>query len=293
SPSGGHYAGAPLAPGRLRVITAEFDLAPPSAAPTGHDLQAAAERLTGAPLPELEVHWLTGYGNPTRNADRYGEHNVFLAGDAAHVHFPQNGLGIGTGLHDAVNLGWKLAAVLAGRAGDELLDTYHAERYPVGAEACTVVRAQIELCHPPERVEALRSVVARLFEFDDVNRHLVETVTGTGVRYPMPYATQHPLLGRRLRTVPLETAGGATDVAKLLHGGRGVLLDLSDGESGWARESAGWESLIDLVTARPVPGIDATALLLRPDGHVAWVATAEDDKGLRAALSTWWGRAAR
>jgi hypothetical protein len=247
-------------------------------------------RLTGTELPKVPIRWLNRFGNPTRNAERYRNGRVLIAGDAAHVHFPLNGQGIQTGLHDAVNLGWKLAAALTGWAPEHLVETYQEERHPVGEWVCTNVRAQVELCFPPEKVEPLREVMRALIGLDAVNEYLIETVTGLGVRYAMP-APGHPLLGRRLRDVPLETANGPSSVAHTLRPGLGVVLDLTpSGSLGGSAD--GWDGRVSVVHAAPTDQIPAAALLLRPDGHVAWAATGEPDAdGLRTALQHWFGAA--
>ncbi|MFF2660054.1 FAD-dependent monooxygenase [Kitasatospora sp. NPDC058032] len=296
APTGGHYAAAPLAPGLMRVVTAEFGVPSPGASVpvTLEEFQDSARRLTGAELPTTKARWMERYGNPTRNAERYRQGRAFLVGDAAHIHFPLNGQGLGTGLHDAVNLGWKLAADLNGWAPEGLLDTYHDERRPVGEWVCTNVRAQVELSHPPEKMAPLRAVVAQLMSLSEVNRHLIELVTGLWVRYPMDRSgadsgTGHPLLGLRLRNVPLTTADGSSSVAAALHRGRGLLLDFT-ADADLGQEAAGWADLVDVVRAEATTEIDAAAVLLRPDGHVAWAdARGDDIKGLRSALTGWFG----
>jgi 2-polyprenyl-6-methoxyphenol hydroxylase-like FAD-dependent oxidoreductase len=308
APTGDHYTGAPLEPGLLRVITAEFEAAPPPAdSPvTLEELRDAVWRLTGTELKPDAVRWLVRYGNPTRNAERYRDRRVFLAGDAAHVHFPLNGQALNNCLHDAANLGWKLAAVLAGTAAGDLLESYEAERRPVGERSCSSVAAQVALSYPAQKVAPLRAAVAELIAFDDVNRHLIDQVTGLGVRYQLSYPERpfgedaHPLLGRRPAPVPLVHAAGpaAGEPARLadaLRAGRGVLLDLS-GKGALAGECAPWDGRVDVLAVEPTPALDAAALLLRPDGHVAWVARSADDAddadGLRQALTAWFGQPA-
>jgi 2-polyprenyl-6-methoxyphenol hydroxylase-like FAD-dependent oxidoreductase len=294
-PSGGHFLGAPTEPGIFRAMLAEFGVESP-AADTPVDLEELREsvlRITGAELKSDRARWLSRYPNDTRNAERYAQGRVFLAGDAAHVHYPFNGKGIGTGIHDAQNLGWKLAATLHGWAPGGLLETYHAERHPVGQEACDTVRAQVSLCYPPEAVAPLRDLLGRLARFDDVRKYLVATVTGMGVRYPVG-EDAHPLTGLRLPHTELTTSpGGPAKVPALLHGGRGLLLDLTGGGLGLhTSEVAGLENRIDTVIAQPSPDIEARAVLLRPDGHVAWAVGdggSEDVAGLSAAVRTWFG----
>ncbi|MEU5693426.1 FAD-dependent monooxygenase [Actinosynnema sp. NPDC020468] len=282
--SGGHYTAAPLAPGLLRLVTAEFGRPAPTGEVTTAELVAAARRLVRAELPVTGVRWAERYAHSTRNAAEYRRGRVFLAGDAAHVFFPLNGQGIETGLHDAVNLGWKLAAVLAGRE-DALLDTYHAERHPVGAWAGTTALAQVQLSRPAAEVAAVREVLGRLIALRGVSRFLLDAVTGRGVRYPVG-GPGHPSLGARLPTAAVTTSRGATTVTALLRSGRGVLLDLSAGALDLT--AAGWEDRVDVVTAEPSPDLPGTAFLLRPDGHVAW-ATDGGTEGAREALTRWFG----
>ncbi|TDD79749.1 FAD-dependent monooxygenase [Actinomadura rubrisoli] len=291
--SGGHYLGAPLEPGVLRIMTAEFGVEPPAGdVPVGMDeLKAATLRLTGHDLKTDTFRWLRRYQNTTRNADRYADGPVFLAGEAAHVHYPFNGQGIGTGVQDAVNLGWKLAATLQGWAPAGLLDTYHAERHPAGAAACANVRAQVALCHPPEAVAPLREIFATLASFEEVNTYLIELVTGQSVTYPAAEGA-HPLTGRRLPHVPLTVDGADSGTAALLRPGRGTLLDLTGGRSAPATAYAALAEgfRVDVRAAAPSRHIAAETVLLRPDGHVAWAAgDGKDLDGLDAALRAWFG----
>jgi 2-polyprenyl-6-methoxyphenol hydroxylase-like FAD-dependent oxidoreductase len=293
-PSGGHFLGAPFEPGVYRVMLAEFGReSPPEHVPVDiEELCDSMLRLTGVELKAEKFRWLSRYANVTRNAERYSDGPVFLAGDAAHVHYPFNGLGIGTGIHDAVNLGWKLAATLHGWAPAGLLDTYHAERHPVGQAACDIVRAEVSLCHPPDTMAPMRGVLARLIEFDDVRHYLVDAVTGIGVRYPSGEGNAHPLVGRRLPHTELTSPDGPGSVPALLYNGRGVLLDLTGGPAGGlgADEVVGFRDRVDVVSAQPTTDIGATAVLLRPDGHVAWAAGEDEDmNGLRASLRAWFG----
>jgi hypothetical protein len=218
---------------------------------------------------------------------------VFLAGDAAHVHFPLGGQALSTGIEDAVNLGWKLAADVQGWAPKELLDSYHDERHPVGARACMTTRAQVAVMHPLEKVAPLRDVLTELFQFEEVNDYLVKMAAGLDIQYTFEYpgsagTVAHPLLGWRLPDIALKTATGVSGVAQALHAGRGVLLDFSGGA---AVELDGWADRVDVVAAEPTTEIDATAVLLRPDGRVAWAHgdDAAGYAGLLAALAMWFG----
>ncbi|GHH88403.1 putative oxygenase [Streptomyces sulfonofaciens] len=303
----GFFTVAPAGPDLLRVTTGEFDReVAPDTPLTRDDLYAALERITGIGLDTGTARWLAHWYAPTRQAERYRAGRVLVAGDAAHVHFPLGGQALSTGLEDAVNLGWKLAAEVRGRAPEGLLDTYHAERHPVGARACRTTRAQMALMHPMDRVGPLRDVFTELVRLDEVNAYLVEMAGGLDVRYPFACpdgaagAEPHPLLGTRLPDAPLVTGDGATSVYRLLHSGRGVLLDLSGagappapsgpGVRRRAEAAAGWSDRVAVAVAEPTDEIGAAALLLRPDGRVAWaVADAAADASPATALRTWFG----
>jgi 2-polyprenyl-6-methoxyphenol hydroxylase-like FAD-dependent oxidoreductase len=299
SPVGGTYAGTPTEPGTVRVSTAEWGVEPedPDAPVTLAELNARVERLTGTTFTTATPKWLTRVENPTANAETYRAGRVFLVGDAAHVFFPFNGQRLSTGFQDATNLGWKLAADLRGDAPPGLLDSYHAERHPAAEWAIATVSAQESLVDPAQGAAALRTVFTALIEQPDTNRLLAETVMGLAVRYPLG---EGPLVGRRLPHVGLKTAEGETSVAAILRPGRGVLLNLTGTA---ARAAEGYPGRVDVVTATGSPDIPATAVLLRPDGHVAWAepiragsggstgADGADGAGsdLAAALRTWFG----
>jgi bifunctional hydroxylase/dehydrase len=297
SQAGGMYMCLPIGPDTVRLMTAEFGRAPEDreSVVTPEETRTTIHRLTGTDPGPLELRWMSRYRNLSGLADAYHEDGVFLAGDAAHAMFPLNGQAITSGLHDAVNLGWKLAAAVHGWAAPDLLDTYHAERWPVGRRACVNIRAQISLSEDPDQVAPLREVVSRLASFEEGNAHLVEMVMGLDIDYSDPSDTgraRHALLGRVLPPVQLKTEDGPTDTARLSHAGRGVLLDLS-GDPGTDWKVAGWQDRIDVVAAAPAPELAVRALLLRPDGHVAWVAPEHDARAtLHATLDRWFGSAA-
>lgn len=284
----GMFTVAPSAPGVLRVSTGEFGVEPAdAAAPAGvAELRDAARRLTGRDLDLPEPHWLARWGHRTRQAERYRDGRVLLAGDAAHVIFPLGGQALSTGVEDAVNLAWKLAAALRGDAPAGLLDTYEAERHPVAARARRTTLAQSALMHPMDRIAPLRELFAELVELPQVNEFLVDMAAARDVRYA--FGPDHPLVGGRLPDVPLTTASGGIGLAGTLHAARGVLLVLGDGAAP-AEEAAGWAGRVDVVRAAPSAEIDATALLLRPDGRVAWAAGDGGAAGLRDALAAWFG----
>ncbi|WP_326691540.1 FAD-dependent monooxygenase [Streptomyces sp. NBC_01795] len=289
----GLFTVTPTGPATLRVMTGELGRTPadPDAEPTPEELRERARHITGADLALESPHWLARWFHITRLADRYRTGRVFLVGEAAHVHFPLGGQALSTTIEDAVDLGWKLAAAVHGWAPEGLLDTYHAERHPVGARACRTTLAQTALMHPMDRIAPVRELLAELIGFDDVNAHLVRLAGALDVTYPLggDGAQAHPLTGRRLGDVVLETPEGEHGLAELLRPGRGVVVDLSGGLLG-PRGTEGWQGRVDVVMAEPSAGIGATGLLLRPDGRVAWATDDSDDKGLRAALERWFGQ---
>ena len=204
---------------------------------------------------------------------------VLLAGDAAHVHPPLGGQGLNLGIQDAFNLGWKLAAAVDGWAPAGMLDSYESERRPVADDVLTITRAQSELIAPEPGPQAVRRLLTELMGFDDVAAFLAEKVPGTGIRYD--FGPGPALLGRRMRDIPLSNGR----LYHLLHRGRGLLLDQTGGLS-----IAGWTDRVDYVADRS-PELDPPAVLLRPDGHVAWIGDAQDD--LIRSAPTWFGAAVR
>ncbi|MFF3862583.1 FAD-dependent monooxygenase [Streptomyces sp. NPDC002209] len=299
--AGGDYSAIAFEPGWYRVITSEYDrVADRDEAPTFEQLRDSLIRVAGTDFGMHSPRWVSRFNDAARQAATYREGRVLLAGDAAHIHFPAGGQGLNMGVQDAVNLGWKLASVVRGRAPESLLDSYHAERHPVGERVLHNTRAQSALARPGAQTDALREVFGSLMVFDDVNRHLRLMLTALDIRYPVD--VDHPLAGRRVPDADLKTPEGTIGVYDLLHAARPVLLDLS-GSAELAAVAKGWADRVDLVEARsedgswPVPAIDEVpapaALLIRPDGHVAWASDggAPDTSALRAALTTWFGPA--
>ena len=219
--------------------------------------------------------WLSRFGDATRLADRYRVGRVLLAGDAAHIHPPIGGQGLNLGVQDAVNLGWKLAAQIRGWAPDTLLDTYQAERHPVAADVLDNTRAQMELSSTEPGPQAVRRLLTELMDFDEVNRHLIEKITAIGIRYD--FGAGPDLLGRRLPDLDVEQ-GRLYD---LLHRGRGLLLDRTG-----RLTAGGWSDRVDHL-ADPTAALDVPAVLLRPDGHVAWIG--DDQQDLDDHLARWFG----
>ncbi|MEU3038922.1 rifampin monooxygenase [Streptomyces griseoaurantiacus] len=262
------FGAMPLGDGAYRLVApAEGVAEDRTVPPTLEELRRQVRKLAGTDLGVHSPRWLSRFGDATRQAERYRCGRVLLAGDAAHIHPPTGGQGLNLGLQDAFNLGWKLAAEVAGWAPEGLLDSYHAERHPVAAEVLDNTRAQMELMSVEPGPQAVRRLVSRLMDFEEVNRYLTERITAIGIRYD--FGEGHELLGRRLRDVRL----GRGRLYELTRGGRGLLLEGTGGLS-----VAGWEDRVDHVVDTVDDGerLDVPAVLLRPDGHVAW---AGDDQG--------------
>jgi 2-polyprenyl-6-methoxyphenol hydroxylase-like FAD-dependent oxidoreductase len=248
-----------------------------SVPPTLDEVKQQLRVYAGTDFGVHSPRWISRFTDATRQAERYRVGRVFLAGDAAHVHPPLGGQGLNLGLQDAFNLGWKLAAAVAGWAPDDLLDTYQAERHPVAEDVLNRTRAQGELMLPEPGPRAARRLLSELMDLDDVNRYLVERVTAIGVRYD--FGVDDPAIGRRLRDVNL-TMG---QLYGLMHRGRGLLLDQTA-----TLTLSGWADRVDHVIDT-TDELDVPAALLRPDGHVVW--TGNDQDSLLAVLPRWFGAA--
>ncbi|MFC4946315.1 FAD-dependent monooxygenase [Pseudonocardia sp. GCM10023141] len=248
------------------------------------ELTAAVTRVLGVELPIREVDGGGARANTTSNsrlADRYRAGRVLLVGDAAHVQSGIGGPGLNLGLQDALNLGWKLAAAVQGWAPDGLLESYHAERHPVGERVIMSSRAQTALLRPGAHVTALRQVLQELLGSPDNVRHISELTSSADVRYDMGGAGDHDLIGRFLPDLPL----GTSRVAEVLRDGRPRLLDLA-GRADLVAVAEAWHDRV-AVTVATSPDAPADAVLVRPDGHVAWAGA--DPVELEAALHTWFG----
>ncbi len=263
------------------------------------DIDDLRQTLVAAYDTDFGVHdvtWLSRFTDAARQAETYRKGRILLAGDAAHIHSPAGGQGLNTGLQDAVNLGWKLAQVVKGISPDGLLDTYHDERHPVGAALLKNTLALTALNRGDERSNALREMMAKVVQMDAPRRWYTALMSGLDVRYDL--GEGHPLLGRRMPDLDITTEDGPTTVFTLLHDARPVLLNLS---SSRRIDIAGWDGRVRPVDATfegtmelPVIGeVDTpAAILIRPDGHVAWVGDGTGT-GCKDALSKWFGPASR
>ena len=243
--------------------------------PTLAEVRQQLREFAGTDFGVHSPRWLSRFGDATRQAERYRAGRVFLAGDAAHVHPPMGGQGLNLGVQDAFNLGWKLAAAVDGWAPVGLLDSYHTERHPVAADVLNNTRVQSELMSTEPGPQAVRRLLTELIDFEDVSRHLIGKITAIGVRYD--FGGGDDLVGRRLRDLDLERG----HLYGLMHRGRGLLLDQTG-----RLAIDGWADRVDAV-ADESSQLSAPAVLLRPDGHVAWVG--DDQAGLDRQLSRWFG----
>ncbi|MEU6048594.1 FAD-dependent monooxygenase [Streptomyces griseus] len=292
--SGGMVMVGPLPGGVTRIVVCERGTPPRrrESPPEFAEVAAAWERLTGESIAHAEPVWVSCFGDATRQVTTYRRGRVLLAGDAAHIHLPAGGQGMNTGIQDAMNLGWKLGAVATGRAPESLLDSYHEERHPVGSRLLMNTRAQGLLLLGGPEVRPLREVFGELVRFDEVARHLAAMVSGQEIRYDVGGGS-HPLLGRRMPHLELLGAEHKTSTTELLRTGRGLLLDLA-GNARLRQRAVPWAARVDTVVAEPQDGpavqdlAGTTALLIRPDGHVAWAAPGSHHD-LPMALERWFG----
>ena len=277
--------------GRARVVVSQR-YAGQTGEPTLRDLSEALVAVWGTDYGVHSPTSISRFTDMTRQAASYREGRVLLAGDSAHVHYPVGGQGLNIGVQDAVNLGWKLAQVVRGTSPESLLDTYQPERYPVAARVLQNTMAQTVLTRSDARLDALRDLVSELLSLDEPRKRFAGMISGLDIHYDL--GEGHPLVGRRMPDLDLVTAGGAVRVFNLLHDARPVLIDL--GEPG-SVDIAPWVDRVQLVNAEhdgtwelPVVGAvpAPTAVLVRPDGHVAWVGE-HTHAGLADALTSWFG----
>jgi 2-polyprenyl-6-methoxyphenol hydroxylase-like FAD-dependent oxidoreductase len=279
--------------GSVRVMVTERRVGP-ATEPTLGELREALVAVYGTDYGIHSPAWISRSTDMARQAASYRDRRVLLAGDAAHVHHPIGGQGLNTGVQDAVNLGWKLALVVNGSAPDSLLDSYHAERHPVAARVLQNTMAQMTLLRHPDddRTKALRDIMSGLLSMDEPRRHFAAMMSGLGIHYDL--GPGHPLLGRRMPDLAIVTNDGPGRVFPLVHGAHAVLINF--GKPGALTVSA-WADLVRLADAKyvgewelPALGVVAApeAVLVRPDGYVAWVGDGSDT-GLSDALSRWFG----
>jgi len=263
-----------------------------SGEPTLRDLSETLIAIYGSDFGVHTPNWLSRFNDATRQAVAYRDRRVLIAGDAAHIHPPLGGQGLNIGVQDAVNLGWKLAQVVKQISPENLLDTYHAERHPIGARVLKNTMALVATRRTDDRTKALGDIVTELVSMDEPRRRLAAEMSGLGVHYDL--GVGHPLLGRRMPDLDLVAAGGSLRVFSLLHDGRPVLINF--GKAG-SVDITRWSNRVQLIDARydgpwELPAIGAvaapTAVLIRPDGYVAWVGEGSQ-AGLVDALATWFG----
>jgi flavin-dependent dehydrogenase len=260
--------------------------------PTLHDFRASLIAVYGTDYGLRSAAHISQFTDMARQAARYRAGRVLLAGDAAHVHSPKGGQGLNIGVQDAVNLGWKLAQVVLGTSPESLLDTYHAERHPVGARVLRNTMALTVVDRSDDQIDALREMISELLQKDETRKQCVAMMSGLDIHYD--FGKGHPLLGRRMPDLDLVTSEGPLQVFTLLHDARPVLLNL--GEPGGV-DIAPWASRVKLIEAKyegafELPALGEvnipTAVLIRPDGYVAWVRD-QTQQGLGDALTTWVG----
>jgi 3-(3-hydroxy-phenyl)propionate hydroxylase len=277
--------------GRVRVVLTERQIGSANE-PTLHDVSEALIAVYGTDYGIHSPTWISGFTDMTRQAAAYRNRRVLLAGDAAHVHPPMGGQGLNIGLQDAVNLGWKLAQVVKQTSPQSLLDTYRAERHPIAARVLRNTMARVALRRTDDRTKALGDIVSELLGMDQPRRQLAAEISGLGIHYDL--GEGHKLLGRRMPDLDLVTANGPLRLFALLHDARPVMLNL--GEPG-DLDIAPWADRVQQIDARyagpwelPVLGAVTapTAVLIRPDGYVAWVGDSTR-LGLADALTTWFG----
>jgi 2-polyprenyl-6-methoxyphenol hydroxylase-like FAD-dependent oxidoreductase len=273
-------------PGPDRIGVVEFDDAAfdRTTAITLDSLQAVLRRVSGTDVSLTEMHVASSYTDRARQATTYRKGRVLLAGDAAHVHSPLGGQGLNTGIGDAMNLGWKLAATIQGWAPDDLLDTYTNERHPIGAWAVEWTRAQVAIMRPDPHARAIASVIRDLMQTRDGTTYFVGKISGMSMRYHLP--GDHPLIGCSAPDFELEDGRRLGD---FLHQGKGLLLDLADNKELYAL-NGGCKDRLQYVSAKAKDSKGMAAMLVRPDGFVAWAADPEPNlSAAETSIARWFG----
>jgi len=277
--------------GPMRVMVTEKQVGA-TTEPTLRDLSEALIAVYGTDYGVHSPSSLSRFTDMTRQAATYRDRRVLLAGDAAHVHSPDGGQGLNTGVQDAVNLGWKLAQVIKRTSPESLLDSYHAERHPVGARVLQITMAAVALRRPDERTKALRDMMAQVLGMDEPRKRIAAEMSGLGIRYD--FGEGHPLLGRRMPDLDLVTANGPLRVFALLHKARPVLINFGEPDTlditRWADRVQSIDAKYDGPWELPALGTVTApaAVLIRPDGYVAWVGDG-DQARLADTLTTWFG----
>ncbi|GAB3659978.1 FAD-dependent monooxygenase [Glycomyces tarimensis] len=266
----------PFGEGVYSVVVPAAGVGDRAQPPTLEDFQRQLRAIAGTDFGVHSPRWLSRFGDATLLAEHYRIGRVMLAGDAAHIHPPAGGQGLNLGVQDAFNLGWKLAAQIRGWAPATLLDTYGAERRPVAEDVLDNTRAQMALSSAEPGPQAARRLLAELMDFEEVNRHLIEKITAIGIRYD--FGDGPDLLGRRLRDIDIQQG----HLYDLLHRGRGLLLDRTERLS-----AGGWSDRVNYL-ADPTAALEVPCVLLRPDGHVAWIG--DDQQALDDHLWRWFGK---
>jgi 2-polyprenyl-6-methoxyphenol hydroxylase-like FAD-dependent oxidoreductase len=282
--SRGLYTHGP-APGRIGVVDFDGGRFDRSSEITLENLQKMLRHVSGTNVTLKSAQVATSYTDRARQATTYRMGRILLAGDAAHVHSPFGGQGMNTGLGDAMNLGWKLAATIKGWAPDSLLDTYTAERHPIGEWVLNWTRAQVAIIRPDPYARAMASVIRDLIATKEGANYFMEKISGVSMRYDL--GGEHPLIGRSAPDFALEEGGHLGD---LLREGRGLLLDFTPTKS-LKNLCSGWEDRLRYVASRAKEELGLTALLVRPDGFVAWATDAEPDRStVEQSIRRWFGQ---
>ncbi|MGZ9932106.1 FAD-dependent monooxygenase [Streptomyces sp. NC-S4] len=278
--------------GHSRFITIDFRGPHPDrhSPLTLDELRGEAERIVGHRVPMTDPRFLSRFSDFARLVRNYRQGRVLLAGDAAHIHFAVGGQGLNLGLQDALNLSWKLAHTLADTAGKGLLDTYDAERRPAAQRVIDNTRAQLALMRPDPGLDPLRDLVAELLEIDSVNTRLGHMISAQETVYPARTGRGSRWEGRFLPNLPLTTADGPTDLTRLLLPGRPLLLLLGEAGRAHGEQGAAWAHVVRTVSATPARPLPWDAVLVRPDGYIAW---APDGDSLAGTLRDWFGEPLR